>query len=219
MYRRAKSLNVTTAMDPGMPDPHGPAGKVAWKTVLENVLPYVDVFMPSADELLYMVAPEKFGQGDNLSADELSALGDLLIGMGSAVVAIKLGSRGMYIRSAGAKRLAAMGKAAPSDISQWADCEYWFPIFNIPVFRGATGAGDASIGGFLTSLLRGLPLIEAGQMAGAVGACNVEAPDSLSGVRNWDDTRARIAAGWETQAFEVNTPGWTRLPGNIWTKR
>ncbi len=218
MYRKAKELNVTTSLDPGMPDPHGPAGKVPWKKVLADVLPTIDVFMPSADELLYMVSPDKFGEGDNLTAEELTELGDLLLGMGSAVVAIKLGGRGMYIRSAGAKRLAAMGKGAPADIDAWADREYWFPVFKPTVFKGATGAGDASIGGFLTSLLYGLPLVQAGRMAAAVGACNVEAPDSLSGVRTWDDTLARVNANWETTPFTVTASGWKQLENNVWQK-
>ena len=84
MYKTAKELGVTTSMDPGMPDASGPAGQVDWKGVLERTLPYVDVFMPSADELLYMLDRNKFGKGDNLSASELSVLGDQMLAMGAA---------------------------------------------------------------------------------------------------------------------------------------
>ena len=74
MYRQAKASGLTTSMDPGMPDPAGPAGKVDWKGVLAALLPDVDVFMPSADELLYMLTPDRFGQGDNLPPEELHRL-------------------------------------------------------------------------------------------------------------------------------------------------
>ena len=67
-------------------------------------------------------------------------------------------------------------------------------------------------------LLYGLPLVQAGRMAAAVGACNVEAPDSLSGVRNWDDTLARVNANWETTPFTVTAPGWKLLENNVWQK-
>ena len=110
MYRKAKELGVTTSMDPGMPDPNGPAGKVGWKKLLSELLKDVDVFMPSADELLYMVAPEKFGQGDNLQPGELKELGRLLLGFGAGVVAIKMGARGMYITTGSAERLAKMAR-------------------------------------------------------------------------------------------------------------
>ena len=41
-----------------------------------------------------------------------------------------------------------------------------------------------------------------------VGACNVEAADALSGVRSWEDTQARIQAGWQRSPLVVNAPGW-----------
>jgi hypothetical protein len=41
-----------------------------------------------------------------------------------------------------------------------------------------------------------------------VGACNVEAPDALSGVRTWEATQERIAAGWERHPLRLDSPGW-----------
>ncbi len=216
MYRHAKELGLTTSMDPGMPDVKGPAGKVNWKKLLSEVLPFVDVFMPSSDELLYMLCPERFGEGDNLSVQDLEKLGAELIDMGAAVAAIKLGKRGMYIRSAADNRISQMGHARPADITAWANREMLFPIFKERVFKGATGAGDASIGGFLCALLRGLSMEEAGLFAGAVGACNVEAPDSLSGVQSWDATQARIAAGWEKIHLDIAADGWTLDSQSVW---
>lgn len=209
MYARAKELGVTTSLDPGMPDAAGPAGKVDWQRVLTRLLPSVDVFMPSADELLYMIDSARFGKGDELSGNELAELGAKMLAMGVAVAAVKLGKRGMYIRSAGKARLEAMGAGQPADLDAWADRELWFPIFQERCFRGATGAGDASIAAFLTAMLRGLSLSDAGTFAAAVGACNVEAPDSLSGIQSWDATMARIAAGWAKQPLPALDRGWS----------
>ena len=199
-----------------MPDPAGPAGKVDWKGVLAALLPDVDVFMPSADELLYMLTPDRFGQGDNLPPEELHRLGDTLLGMGAAVSAIKLGKRGMYIRTAGQKRLATMGASKPADLQAWADREMWFPIYKEDKFMGATGAGDASIAAFLTALMRGLTLRDAGFFAAAVGACNVEAPDSLGGIKSWDETMARIKSGWQKVPFTLNAQGWKQGDDGAW---
>ncbi len=219
MYKTAKSYGVTTSMDPGLPDATGPAGKVDWKGVLARTLPYCDIFMPSAEELLYMLAPEKVGKGDNLTPPELSELGSMMLSLGSAIVAVKLGSRGMYIRTASKDRLSAMGASAPKDLSGWADLEMIFPIYKEECFRGATGAGDSSIGGFLCALLRGYNLHDAGLFAAAVGACNVEAPDSLGGIKTWEETNARIQAGWETKAIENNDPSWTKDSQGVWIKK
>ena len=216
MYRQAKTCGVTTSLDPGMPDPAGPAGKVDWKGLLAALLPDVDVFMPSADELLYMLTPDRFGQGDNLAPEELHRLGDTLIELGAAVGAVKLGKRGMYIRTAGQKRLAAMGAGQPADLQAWADREMWFPIFKEDKFLGATGAGDSSIAAFLAALLRGLSLREAGFFAAAVGACNVEAPDSLGGIKSWDDTMTRIKNGWQKVPFTLNAQDWKHEADGVW---
>ena len=216
MYRQAKTCGVTTSLDPGMPDPAGPAGKVDWKGLLAALLPDVDVFMPSADELLYMLTPDRFGQGDNLAPEELHRLGDTLIGLGAAVGAVKLGKRGMYVRTAGQKRLAAMGAGQPADLQAWADREMWFPIFKEDKFMGATGAGDSSIAAFLAALLRGLSLREAGFFAAAVGACNVEAPDSLGGIKSWDETMTRIKNGWQKVPFTLNAQGWKHDADGAW---
>ena len=45
-------------------------------------------------------------------------------------------------------------------------------------------------------------------MASAVGACNVEAADALSGLRSWEATLARIQAGWERLPLQLEQPGW-----------
>jgi sugar/nucleoside kinase (ribokinase family) len=216
MYRAVKQAGVTTSLDLGMPDPGGPGGKADWGAILAAVLPTVDVFMPSADELLYGLDRGRFGEGDNLGAQDLSRLGARLLDHGVAVAAIKLGARGMYMRTASASRLQAMGPAAPQDPGAWADRELWFPVFRPRRFVGATGAGDTTIAGFLAALLRGLGLLEAGRFATAVGACNVEAPDALSGIRSWDETTRRIQAGWETVPFTPSAAGWRQGEHGVW---
>ena len=79
---------------------------------------------------------------------------------------------------------------------------------------GTTGSGDATIAGFLSGLLRGLTPEEAVDVGVAVGACNVEAADSLSGLRSWEETLARIAAGWPHRPLRLDEPGWSETrPG------
>lgn len=83
----------------------------------------------------------------------------------------------------------------------------WAPCFKVAV-AGSTGSGDATIAGFLAGLLRDLPVEQALTMATAVGACNVEKADALSGIRSWDETSRRLACGWERQSLELDAPGW-----------
>jgi hypothetical protein len=46
-------------------------------------------------------------------------------------------------------------------------------------------------------------------MATAVGACNVEAADALSGICSWEATCARLDAGWQRRPLQINTAGWS----------
>lgn len=217
LYAKVKELGVTTSLDPGMPDPGGLAGQVDWQAVLSRLLPNLDIFLPSADELLFMIDRKNFGKGDNLSPDELHALTGRLLDMGVAIAGIKLGAKGLYVRSGNRGRIEAMGHGRPENPADWADREFWFPIFKEEVFKGATGAGDTTIAGFLAAMLKGLSLRDAGIFACAVGGCNVEAADALSGIRSWEATRDRIAAGWQKLPVQLDAPGW-RLDDGVWEK-
>jgi len=55
MFRCAKETGVITSLDMAMPDPQGPSGRVDWRRILKRTLPYVDIFLPSLDELLVML--------------------------------------------------------------------------------------------------------------------------------------------------------------------
>lgn len=223
MYRRAKATGVTTSMDMASPDPNSPAGRANWTRIIRRTMPFVDVFMPSVEELLFMLRRDLHDRlleetgGALLRAVTPALLYDVsdeLLGLGAKVIGLKLGNRGFYLRTAGAGCLAGMGSARPADIDAWADQELWAPCFKVQEV-GAAGSGDCTIAGFLAALLRDMSPREAVLMAVAVGACNVEAADTLSGVRTWEETTSRVAAGW-TQ-HELTLEGWARDPATgIW---
>jgi sugar/nucleoside kinase (ribokinase family) len=122
---------------------------------------------------------------------------------------LKIGDRGLYLRTANAAILARMGSSSIVDVAAWSDRELWAPCFATQV-AGTTGSGDATIAGFLMGLLRGMIPDETLQAACAVGACNVEAVDALSGIRSWPETEERIAAGWPRLpiALDLAEAGW-----------
>jgi len=217
IFRRAKEAGATTSLDMSLPDPAGDSGKVSWRKILENVLPHVDIYLPSAEETLfmlerdrYMATLEKAKGGDLLDAmkpEEIIALGEECIQHGPGVAVIKCGHRGIYIHTADQTRLDSFGAAKCPD--GWANRELWEPSFHVENVAGATGSGDSAIAGFLSTFLRGLSLPEALRMANAVGGCNVTAPDALSGILPWAETRAKVAAGWKKNPLPLEGPGWT----------
>jgi sugar/nucleoside kinase (ribokinase family) len=74
---------------------------------------------------------------------------------------------------------------------------------------GATGAGDCAIAGFLTGMLKRLDPFSVMNSAVAVGACNVEAADAVSGIKSWEETQERIRCGWQKYDPVPHVKEWT----------
>ena len=222
MFRRVKEMGVTTSLDMVMPDPAGPSGQADWEAIMRLTMPYVDLFVPSAEEWLFMVDRQRFdeltasvgaaGMLDALSVDEVRSLARIALDMGAQVVLLKLGERGLYLRTS--NDLSRLGRGRPADPISWQSRELWAPIFVPRELVGTTGAGDATIAGFLAAFLRGASPERALAIAAAVGASNVEAADALSGVRSWEQTLARIDAGWEKVPLEIE--GGKVDPSGLW---
>jgi sugar/nucleoside kinase (ribokinase family) len=196
IFRRVKSLGLTTSLDMALPDPDSAAGRANWLMILKNTLPYVDIFQPSLDEILFMLGRNA---KTPLSMQLLTEVSDELLAMGAKMVVLKLGEHGLYLRTASANVLQNLGHARPTHPNIWANYENWQSCFQVEVV-GTTGSGDSTIAGFLAAFLRDMSPAEAMNAALAVGACNVEAPDALSGIRSWSDTLQRINAGWARRA-------------------
>lgn len=218
IFQRVKALEVTTSLDMAFPDPDSPGGKANWRKILGIAMPFVDIFLPSIEEILYMLHRDTYNalcsasSGGNIlplvTPGLLSDLSQELLDMGARIVVIKMGDRGLYLRTAPRSRLSDLGRACPPNLECWADQELWAPCFRTNVV-GTTGSGDATIAGFLSALLRGFAPADALTAAVAVGACNVEAADALSGLRLWEETLARVEAGWERLPLRLQAPGWT----------
>lgn len=221
IFRRARETGVTTSLDMAFSDPSSEAGRADWETILRVTLPYVDIFLPSVEEILFMLrrstyeALSRSAQGTDIlpliTPPLLSDLSDQLLSMGARIVGLKMGDRGFYLRTSDYTALAGLGRGRPSDLTVWVDQEIWAPCFQVDVV-GTTGAGDATIAGFLSAFLRDMTPAQAVTAAVAVGACNVEAADALGGIRSWEDTWRRVAEGWPRRPLDLSAYGWKYDP-------
>lgn len=196
------TLGRVTSLDMTVPDPNHPGGQVDWHVILRRTLPYVDLFIPSIEEILFMLRRDDYERWKadvlpHVSMAYLQALADDMLKMGCAIVGFKLGTRGLFLKTTSdLSRLTFLDKLDQSP-EEWCDQQIWHSAFQVEV-AGTTGAGDAAYAGFLSALLRGFDIEQCAQMACAVGACNVEKADATSGIRGWEETRARIDAGWSS---------------------
>ena len=92
-------------------DPGSEAGKQDWHAILKAVLPYVDLFVPSIEELCSMLDPERYaswleraGDGDiceilDLEKD-IRPIAKMCMDYGAKVLLLKCGAPGMYLETA-----------------------------------------------------------------------------------------------------------------------
>ena len=189
IFKKVKSKGLITSLDMAFVDDKSDAGKADWKKIIADVLPYVDIFVPSFEEICYMVDREKFDYlaslggsiTDNLSVErDMKPLADQLIKLGAKTLLLKCGSAGMYYRSG--------------------EEEGYQPCFVPDRICSATGAGDTSIAAFLTALSEGRSIRECAMFAAAEGACCVASYDTLSGLLTLDELEEKINSGWATRS-------------------
>lgn len=205
LFERAKACGITTALDIALPDPANATHRVDWSALLATVLPFVDVFLPALEDLLFMLRrplfdklASKAGSGhvlDLVTPEVVSDLGKLLLNMGAKIVGIKVGQRGVYLCTASTAELERLGRAQPPKLMSWAKRELWSPCFTVQAVN-TYGASDVTSAGFLLGLMRGMSPEATLSAANAVRAGSVETADTLSGVKSWPETLERIAAGW-----------------------
>ena len=225
LFERAKTGGATTSLDMSLPDPASTAGSVDWVVLLAAVLPHVDLFLPSIEEVLFMLDRARFeefrrrGPEDGVSffsGDDLHKFGSTLLDLGAKVVAIKCGCRGIYLRTApvlenlGRAASGYFGRTASGGLIRWAGREFWIPAFRVDEPVNATGSGDAAIAGFLTAFLKGLAARGSLESAAAAGAANLTAADTLSGMISWDALRTAVDDRWQTEPLDVDGKGWRR---------
>lgn len=218
IFRRAKELGATTSLDMSLPDPASESGRQDWNVILEKTLKYVDIFIPSVEETLFMLYPEKYadfvrahaGERDpleNLDTNLLPMLGERLLELGAKIAVIKCGVRGYYIRTA--ETLEGFGRVAPGDVQSWQGREILCESYHIDNIVSATGSGDSSIAGFLSAFMNGESITECMQIACTTGGMNLTAQDALSGIRSMEETLA-FRKTLKKNVYADTNPYWVR---------
>jgi len=188
IFRRVKELGLTISLDMAAIDPTSPAAGQDWQAILRRILPYVDYFLPSAEELCFMLDRPRFEEwstrGGDMAASwdaerDIRPLADRLAELGAGTFVIKCGAKGMYYRTPTA--------------------EGFQKSFRPERVCSATGAGDVSIAAFLAARMRGYEIEKCVTLAAAAGAASVTAYDALGGLKSLEELEEMVSRGWETQ--------------------
>ena len=207
IFRRMKEKGIATSMDMAAIDPDSEAGRLDWEKTLASALPYTDFFVPSFEELCFMLDRTRYDKlaamGGDMTAhlsmeSDVKPLAEKCLSLGCKAVLIKCGTRGMYYATADKAAMSQVGKRLELDADLWAGKEGIQPCFRADTVLSATGAGDTSIAAFLMAVMQGRSPEDCAALAAAEGACAVTAYDALGGLEPLDKLDRRIADGWET---------------------
>jgi sugar/nucleoside kinase (ribokinase family) len=226
MFRAIDQLGVMTSLDLSSVDERSDSGKADWETILATTLPFVDFFMPSFEELAFMLNRKKLdrlrakAKGRDITDfisidDDVAPLARRTIELGAKVTLIKCGARGLFYMTADEDRLESLSKkyersagnptgnptgdlsARKARLLDWASRSGFEKSYVPEKVVSGTGAGDTTIAAFLASMLEGYPFEWCLQLAVATGASCVEAWDALGGLKPFAELEAKIEAGWK----------------------
>ena len=206
ILRKVKECGAAVSLDMSAIDAASEAAKEDWVQILGKVLPYVDFFVPSVEELCFMIDRPLYEKWEEraagrdvtemLTLEDVKPLADRVIEMGARVALIKCGAPGMYYKTSDTEVMRDLCDKLNLDRTQWAGKEGFEKSYQPDMVLSGTSAGDTSIAAFLCSVLKESSLEEALQMATATGASCVAAYDALSGLKLLEELKAKIAAGW-----------------------
>lgn len=207
MYRRVHEGGTATSMDTCMPDVTRRIPDGYWTDILKRVLPYVDLFEPSVEELCFMISPERYrtlkekggkrGVVGAIDWAEIESYADLMLKLGAGVVLVKCGTKGMFLKAGGRERLEKAGASLREILYGWEGKKVIQKCFRPDRFVNSNGAGDVSIASFLTAALRGFPAEKAVSCAAAAGAECCESGDPTGALTDFDTLLTRMERGWQ----------------------
>jgi sugar/nucleoside kinase (ribokinase family) len=140
---------------------------------LDNVLPHLDVYIPSFQEASQQTGQENPAEIIRVYR-ECGAPG---------LLGVKLGARGAVLSPTAGESIEIPPVDPPGQVVD------------------TTGAGDTFYAGLMAGMLKGLSPYDAGRLAAATGACCVTAVGGTAAIRNWEET-ARLAGITGTRAAE-----------------
>lgn len=208
IMRLVKETGTSTSLDLAAVDAGTDAGRADWGMILKRTLPYVDIFVPSIEELMFMLDRKKYEMIGERSAgrdftdsvdikDDLEPLGRMCLDMGAGIVLIKCGASGMYYCTADKASIDKAAGKLELKPDEWADKSGFERSFVPDKILSGTGAGDTSVAAFLTGMINGYSLQKCVTYAAATGACCVSAYDALGGLKSFEEIDAKINAGWK----------------------
>ncbi len=203
IYSKVKQMDVVTSLDFSLPDPDSESGKMNWPEIMKNTLPFVDIFVPSIEEVLQTMMPEKYAEIDSMVGDDdfidkvpveiVREVGKKIIDTGVKILLIKMGHRGSYLITGDIEDINRT-EVISLEPKSWSHREIWCDAYALDNSKvvNASGAGDTAVAAFLTAILNGEPAENAVKYAGIAGRDNLYCQNIYDDLSNWSQLTVKM---------------------------
>lgn len=209
MFQKVKDFGLISSLDVTTIDPDSEQADVDWNKRLSEVLPYVDFFVPSIEELCFMLDRKKYREIQNRASDDICMhlslsedivpMAEKVINLGCKGVLIKVGAAGMYLMTSDSNRMNELdGKIS---IEKWSNKRIFQNSYTPDRILSGTGAGDTSIAAFIYGICKGMTPEDTLKIAAGTGASCITEYDTLSGLLPISILKNKIQNGWKEQNF------------------
>jgi sugar/nucleoside kinase (ribokinase family) len=217
MFSRVQRMGVVTSLDFSVPDPESESGKINWPEVMQSVLPFTDIFVPSLEEVLQIMMPSKFAEiqasSENnevisqIPTELIREVGKLIIDYGVKILLIKAGKRGAYLLTGDISLInEKTGINLPEE--NWSFRELWCEAYHADNSKiiNASGAGDIAVAAFLSAILDGHCVESSLKYASMAGRNTLYCHNIHSDLSKWQEmTKAISSESIEIVDFKLRT--------------
>jgi sugar/nucleoside kinase (ribokinase family) len=203
MFSKVKKMGVVTSLDFSLPDPESESGKIEWPEIIQKILPFTDIFVPSMEEVLQIMQPREYAEilSSSVSADVINhvlvntirEIGKRFIDSGVKILLIKAGQWGAYLLTGDVSSISE--KAGLNlEKEKWNHCELWCNAYKADPLKikNSSGAGDTSVAAFLSAILDGENPESAVKYAAMAGRNNLYCTNLYDDLSNWQEMTEEI---------------------------
>ena len=203
MFKKVQQMGVITSLDFSLPDPESESGQINWLEVMDNVLLYTDIFVPSVEEVLQILMPKKFSKIQDacngepmtslISIELIREVGKIAIDKGAKIVLIKVGERGAFLITGDIASINANINHKLTE-DNWNFRELWCEAYHAEESKiiNANGAGDTAVASFLSAILEGKGAELALKYATMAGRNNLYCNDIYADLIDWKTMEINI---------------------------
>lgn len=204
MFSHIHGLGVITSLDFSLPDPNSESAHINWRGVLKETLPFVDVFVPSLEEVMQVMMPHEYAKIlemgkdsedviDLIPLDAIQEAAARIMETGVRILLIKAGHRGVYLWTGDISSINEKA-ALKLDTTHWNNRQLWssaYPVDDTKI-KNASGAGDTASAAFFTAILNNETVENALKYAVLAGRNNLYCNDIHSELNNWAEMTTEI---------------------------